>query len=82
MPFCCTVRHISDSSNCAWDAASFVPANSSEVRNIVDRLSAQYTMSDGHRALDVLHVATALHLGAREFLSFDENNAHLPKRRV
>jgi len=31
--------------------------------------------SNGHRALDVLHVATALHLSAREILTFDAISA-------
>jgi predicted nucleic acid-binding protein len=34
-------------------------------------------MTGGHRSLDVLHVATALHLGAREFLTFDANQRKL-----
>jgi predicted nucleic acid-binding protein len=33
--------------------------------------SIQRTAKSGHRTLDVLHVATAVHLGAKEFLSFD-----------
>jgi len=34
-------------------------------------------MTGGHRGLDVLHVAMALHLGAREFLTFDMNQRKL-----
>jgi predicted nucleic acid-binding protein len=34
-------------------------------------------MTGGHRSLDVLHVATALHLGARELLTFDTNQRKL-----
>jgi predicted nucleic acid-binding protein len=37
------------------------------------RLSASHTMTGGHRAFDILHVAAALHLGAGEFLTFDTN---------
>lgn len=37
------------------------------------RLSAAHTLTGGHRAFDVLHVAAALHLSAGEFLSFDAN---------
>src|SRR6266481_2076936 len=39
-----------------------VPADWPEVHRIAERLSATYTKADGHRAFDVLHVATALHL--------------------
>jgi len=45
----------------------------SDVQNIAERLSSQYTLAGGHRALDILHVATALHLGADDFLTFDQN---------
>jgi len=34
-------------------------------------------MAGGHRSFDVLHVATALHLGVREFLTFDANKRKL-----
>ena len=44
---------------------------------IAERLSARHTGAHGHRAFDVLHVATALHLGAREFLTFDANQRKL-----
>jgi predicted nucleic acid-binding protein len=48
-----------------------------DVQNIAERLSAQHTLAAGHRALDILHVATALHLGAEEFLTFDQNQRAL-----
>ena len=48
-----------------------------DVQNIAERLSSQYTLRGGHRALDILHVATALHLGANDFLTFDENQRAL-----
>jgi predicted nucleic acid-binding protein len=41
------------------------------------RLSASHTMTGGHRAFDILHVAAALHLGASEFLTFDTNQQKL-----
>jgi len=48
-----------------------------EVCNLADivkeakRLSAVHTLTGGHRAFDILHVATALQLKARDFLTFD-----------
>ncbi|MEI8340677.1 MAG: type II toxin-antitoxin system VapC family toxin [Verrucomicrobiota bacterium] len=55
------------------------PVEWQEVHSIAEKISAQHTMTGGHRTLDVLHVATALHLKAREFLTFDENQAELAK---
>jgi predicted nucleic acid-binding protein len=54
-----------------------VPADWAEVINTAERISAQHTMSNGHRFLDLLHVATALHFGTAEFLSFDANQRKL-----
>ncbi len=34
-------------------------------------LSKEMTAKGGHRTLDIFHVATAVHLGAKRFLSFD-----------
>jgi predicted nucleic acid-binding protein len=48
-----------------------------DVHRIAERLSARHTGAHGHRAFDVLHVATALHLGAREFLTFDASQRKL-----
>jgi len=42
-----------------------------------ERLSARRTAEGGHRSMDILHVATALSMGAREFLSFDGNQTRL-----
>jgi predicted nucleic acid-binding protein len=48
-----------------------------DVHRLAETLSKRHTISAGHRAFDVLHVATALHLGAREFLTFDANQRKL-----
>lgn len=40
-------------------------------------LSARYGMDAGYRAFDMLHVASALHLGAEEMLSFDGKQCEL-----
>jgi predicted nucleic acid-binding protein len=42
-------------------------------------LSGKHTMKSGHRAMDVLHVATALTFGSAEFLTFDQNQARLAR---
>ena len=48
-----------------------------DVHRLAETLSKRHTISGGHRSFDVLHVATALHLGAREFLTFDANQRKL-----
>lgn len=48
-----------------------VPVDWVEVHNLAEMLSAKYTESGGHRFADILHVATALQLGAKNFLTFD-----------
>ncbi|MCU0797988.1 MAG: PIN domain-containing protein [Akkermansiaceae bacterium] len=42
-----------------------------------ERLSKSRTVTGGHRSFDILHVATALTLGATDFLTFDSNQATL-----
>lgn len=44
-----------------------------------ERISKTRTFVGGHRSFDILHVATALELGAEEFLSFDENQIALAR---
>lgn len=41
------------------------------------RLSEAHTLTGGHRAFDILHVAAARHLKARLFLTFDANQRRL-----
>jgi predicted nucleic acid-binding protein len=48
-----------------------------DVHRLAETLSKRHTIAGGHRSLDLLHVATALHLGAREFLTFDANQRKL-----
>ena len=56
-----------------------VPAVWPEVHAIAERLSSKYTHGFGNRAFDTLHVATALHLGASQFLSFDARQREIAK---
>jgi predicted nucleic acid-binding protein len=54
-----------------------VSAELADVIAIAERLSSRHTVEGGHRYLDLLHVATALHVGATDFLSFDINQRKL-----
>jgi predicted nucleic acid-binding protein len=44
-----------------------------------EELSGQHTSTGGYRGFDTLHVATALELGAREFLTFVARQGALAK---
>lgn len=44
-----------------------------DVHRIAEDLSRRYTKERGYRFADLLHVATAVHLGAERFLTFDAN---------
>ena len=65
--------------NIASGAVLVVSADWADVYSISERLSAQYTRTQGHRTFDILHVATALHFGAKDFLTFDVNQKKLAK---
>ena len=45
-----------------------------------ERLGAAHLTETGARSGDLLHVASAVILGAREFLTFDERQAKLARR--
>lgn len=53
--------------------------NLADVIDEAKRLSATHTLTGGHRGFDILHVATALHLGITRFLTFDDNQKILAK---
>lgn len=48
-----------------------------DVHRIAERLALQHTAKEGHRSFDILHVASALHLGVAAFLTFDGNQKKL-----
>ena len=48
-----------------------------DVHSIAESLSATYTMKNGHRPMDIIHLATAKHLGLKKFLTFDGNQKKL-----
>jgi predicted nucleic acid-binding protein len=49
------------------------PVDWSAVHQRAEALSSAHTLAAGHRLADILHVATALQLGAAKFLTFDAN---------
>jgi hypothetical protein len=61
-------------------AVQIVPCDMDEVIRYALSLSQAHSAAGGHRSLDVLHLATAVHLGAREFLSFDQRQIALAKK--
>jgi len=54
-----------------------VPCDMDAVLRLAATFTRQRTATGGHRTLDVLHVATAVHLGARQFLTFDTRQRKL-----
>lgn len=44
-----------------------------DVHRLAETLSAKYTETGGHRFADLLHVATALHFGVQDFVTFDDH---------
>jgi hypothetical protein len=53
------------------------PCDWASVHAQAERLSRQRKSEAGHRAMDLLHLASALTLGATDFLTFDQNQAEL-----
>ena len=54
-----------------------VPVDWVEVHQLAEMLSAKFTEEQGHRLADILHIATALSLGAEAFLTFDAKQKSL-----
>lgn len=57
--------------------AVLVPCPLMDVLNRAEDISKRHTITGGHRSFDVLHVAVALVLQAKEFLTFDANQRKL-----
>jgi predicted nucleic acid-binding protein len=53
------------------------PVEWPDVHSIAETLSATHTMKAGHRPMDIIHLATAKHLGLKHFLTFDANQKRL-----
>jgi predicted nucleic acid-binding protein len=54
-----------------------IPAPWAQIHLAAERLSELYTDASGHRSMAILHVATAIELGVKEFLTFDGNQKKL-----
>jgi predicted nucleic acid-binding protein len=54
-----------------------IPAPWQQVHLAAERLSELYTDASGNRSMDILHVATAIELGVKTFLTFDGNQKKL-----
>lgn len=65
--------------NLGGGALVVAPADWPEVHSLAEQLSAQHTAAMGNRSIDILHVATALHIGAKQFLTLDAQQAALAK---
>ena len=59
------------------ELVEIVEFDSRDVRRIAGELSELHSTGGGHRSFDLLHVATAIHFGARDFLTFDGNQRKL-----
>ena len=56
---------------------ALVRCNLSAALREARHLSALHTLPGGHRSFDILHVAAALAVGAKEFLTFDARQSAL-----
>lgn len=56
---------------------TILPVDWADVHQQAESLSGSHTLARGHRLADILHVATALHLGVNDFLTFDGNQKEL-----
>ena len=66
-------------SDLATGVVVIVPYDSESVLMIAEHLSAKHTTLTGNRTLDILHLATAVHLGATDFLTFDARQKKLAR---
>lgn len=78
-------RHQADQMVADWQADIAVglntvaPCDMDAILHLAATYSMQRTAKNGNRTLDVLHVATAVHLGARDFLTFDARQKKLAR---
>jgi predicted nucleic acid-binding protein len=66
-------------SNIASGGLVTVHADWDDVLRLAEKISDRYTPREGYRSFDILNVATALHFGAKEFLTFDLKQKKMAK---
>lgn len=64
-------------SDIATGVVEIIPVDHDAVLRLAEFLSSTYTPGGGNRTLDILHVATAKHLSAKDFLTFDARQKKL-----
>ncbi len=66
-------------SDIAAGHVTIIPTDADSVLRMAEHLSEKHTALTGNRTLDILHLATAKHLSAKNFLSFDARQKKLAK---
>ena len=66
-------------SDIAAGHVAIIPTDADAVVRMAEHLSEKHTALTGNRTLDILHIATAKHLSAKNFLSFDARQKKLAK---
>lgn len=66
-------------SDIAEGHVEIISTDADAVLRMAEHLSEKHTALTGNRTLDILHIATAKHLSARNFLSFDARQKKLAK---
>ena len=71
-----------DSGAVVLAAVVLAAADWPDVLSLAELLSRRHTKTGGHRGVDILHVATALHLDATELLTFDKKQRRLARAAI
>ncbi len=66
-------------SDIAAGLVEIISTEAEAVLRMAEHLSEKHTTLTGNRTLDILHIATAKHLSAKNFLSFDGRQKKLAK---
>ena len=66
-------------SDIAAGHVAIISTDADAVLRMAEHVSEKHTSLTGNRTLDILHIATAKHLSAKNFLSFDTRQKKLAK---